>query len=167
MRFGWELLILLLLTSIGPMALMRTIAVGSVQRFGYTLLDRVQENRITSEQERMLLIADAHARVSWEAKAQVEAVLMAPAAQAEQLLAGPTVSDSRVYVADDFDAGFNPPGGTMAYPLHARQTGARRPAGEVFSAVLDAVTGFRGSRGQEDDITLVVLRVLEVSQPPG
>jgi sigma-B regulation protein RsbU (phosphoserine phosphatase) len=44
---------------------------------------------------------------------------------------------------------------------------ADRPAGEVVSAVLDAVTGFHGSGKQEDDITLVVIKILGASRPPG
>jgi sigma-B regulation protein RsbU (phosphoserine phosphatase) len=121
MRFRWKLLILLLLISIGPIALMRTIGVSSVRQFRDTLIDRVRQNRITSEHDRMLLIADAHALVLWEARSQVEAALMALAAHAEQLLGNQPTAGSRVLFAADFDAGVDLPGDTMVSTPHFRQ----------------------------------------------
>ena len=44
---------------------------------------------------------------------------------------------------------------------------ADRPAREMILAVFEAVAGFRGSLRQEDDITLVAVKVPTVSQPPG
>ena len=121
MRFRWKLLILLLLISIGPIALMRTIGLSSVRQFRDTLIDRVRQNRITSEHDRMLLIADAHALVLWEARSQVEAALMALAAHAEQLLGNQPTAGSRVLFAADFDAGVDLPGDTMVSTPHFRQ----------------------------------------------
>jgi len=121
MRFRWKLLILMLLISIGPMVLMRTIGLGSVRQFRDTLIDRIRENRITSEKDRLLLIADAHALVLWKARAQVEAALMALAAHAEQLLAKAPVSSTRVYFAGDFDSGIHLPDDTIVSAAHVRQ----------------------------------------------
>jgi sigma-B regulation protein RsbU (phosphoserine phosphatase) len=50
---------------------------------------------------------------------------------------------------------------------HVVRNNAHRPAGELVSAVLREVTAFRGTRRQEDDITLVVIKALEVLPPPG
>jgi sigma-B regulation protein RsbU (phosphoserine phosphatase) len=121
MRFRWKLLILLLLISIGPIVLMRTIGMGSVRQFRDTLVDQIRENRIASEQERLLLIADAHALVLWEARSQVEAALLALAAHAEQLLAKPPASGFEVSFAGDFGPAAQQPGDALASSRHFRQ----------------------------------------------
>ncbi len=126
MRFRWKLLILLLLISIGPMALMRTIGVRSVLQFRDTLIEQIRKTRIASEQEKLLLVTDAHALALWEARSQVEAALMAQVARAEQLIAGPTVSGSPVYFAGDFDSDTNQPGDTIVSSMHFRQVKSGR-----------------------------------------
>jgi len=42
---------------------------------------------------------------------------------------------------------------------HTIRSNAEKPAREIVSAVIDAVTRFRSSREQEDDITLVVVKI--------
>ena len=121
MRFRWKLLILLLAISLGPLVVMRTIGVGSLLHFRDTLIERIRENRITSEQDRLQLIADAHALVLWKARSQVEAALMALAAHAEQLLTDSPVFDSRVFFSDDFDSGTRLPDDALVSSLHFRQ----------------------------------------------
>ena len=126
MRFRWKLLILMLLISIGPLALMRTIGSGGLWQFRDELIDRVRQNRITSEHDRLLLIADAHALVLWESRSQVEAALMALTAHAEQLLISAPTSGPRAYVVTDFDRGTDLPDDTMVSAHHFRQEGKDR-----------------------------------------
>ncbi len=155
MRFRWKLLIVLLLISIGPMALMRTIGVGSVLQFRDTLIGQIRENRIASEQDRLLLMADAHALVLWEARSQVEAALMALAAHAEQLLAKPPVTDSRVYFAGDFDSGSHLPEDAIVSSLHFRQleNGQMEFLTVSFSSPVFAVAPGVDPAAVADDVT--------------
>ena len=121
MRFRWKLLILMLLISIGPIALMRTIGSSSLKQFRDELVDRVRQNRIASERDRLLLIADTHALVLWKARSQVEAALLAQVAHAEQTLAEPPASGSRIFFSADFDRGAKLPDDTRVSSVHHRQ----------------------------------------------
>ena len=121
MRFRWKVLILLLLLSIGPIALMRTIGLQSVRQFRDTLMDRVRSNRLASEQERLQLIADTHAHALWRARSQVEAALMALAAHAEQVLEQTPNGRPQHYFTEDFDSDTNLPDDAIVSPVHHRE----------------------------------------------
>jgi sigma-B regulation protein RsbU (phosphoserine phosphatase) len=132
MRYRWKLLILLLIISLLPILVMRTLAMRTIRQFRDTLVTQTRENILTSTQNRLQLLADAYSIVLRKERQQIQAALLAQEIQVERLLAEKPFSSPEVYFVKDFDSGRRLPDDVLPSSLHSRY----QPSGRLeFLAV--------------------------------
>jgi len=109
MRYRWKLLLLLLVISLVPMIVMRAIGTLSLRRLGSELISQGRESLLLQAENRIRLLLDAYSASLSAVSDGLESVLTVQAVEVERCLAAPVPARTKVFFAEDFRQGRNPP----------------------------------------------------------
>jgi sigma-B regulation protein RsbU (phosphoserine phosphatase) len=120
MRYRWKLLILLLLISLIPMLIMRTIGIRAAGQMREVIITETRNNLISETENRFQLIAGSYSLVMWKTREMIEAVLVAQATQVERVLTEDSPFPAKVYFPEDFRSDQTRPEDSFTSPFHYR-----------------------------------------------
>ncbi|MFH1292846.1 MAG: hypothetical protein ABIJ44_01805, partial [Pseudomonadota bacterium] len=120
MRYRWKLLILLLIISLIPIAVLRIFSVRHVQLLADSLVSNTRTRVINNSENDLRFLVDSYSAWIRSAREHIETVLMFQAREVEQSLAEKAPPPSKVYFEEDFNEGRNVPPDTTLSQKYSR-----------------------------------------------